>query len=157
APASFGRLPHGADKQLVPPAPEVINLAPELIAEPTIVTPQLAFLPQVSLLPLGDPEGVAGPPSPGPGSGGGIGDGDGHGVGGNKGPGAGPGDDGGSGPKGDKPSPRGSGGGVTMPVPIHRPDPNYSEDARKARFQGIVTLQTVVRKDGSVDIVGVTR
>ena len=72
-PPSFGRPPRGADKQLVPPAPEVINMAPELIAEPTIVAPQLSNLPQISLLPLGDPEGIPGPPSAGPGSDGGIG------------------------------------------------------------------------------------
>jgi TonB family protein len=44
-----------------------------------------------------------------------------------------------------------------MPVPVYTPDPNYSEDARKARFQGVVTLQTVVRADGSVDVVSVLR
>src|SRR3989442_10256502 len=52
-PPSLGRLPRGADKQLVPPTPEVKNMAPELIAEPTIVAPQLANLPQVGLPPLG--------------------------------------------------------------------------------------------------------
>src|SRR5262245_24514103 len=44
-PASFGRPPRGAEKQVVPPTPEVKNLAPELIAEPTLVAPQLAYLP----------------------------------------------------------------------------------------------------------------
>src|SRR6185436_5097825 len=72
-PPSFGRLPRGADKQLVPPAPETKIAAPELIAEPTIVAPQLAYLPQISLLPFGDPDGVPGPPSAGPGDGGGVG------------------------------------------------------------------------------------
>src|SRR5689334_10038950 len=78
---SLGTLPRGADKQLVPPAPEVKVVAPELIAEPTVVAPQLEHLPQISLLQLGDPDGVPGPPSPGPGTGGGIGPGNGHGVG----------------------------------------------------------------------------
>jgi protein TonB len=152
-PPSLGRLPRGADKQLTPPAPEVKNLAPELIAEPTIVAPQLSNLPQISLLPLGDPEGIAGPPSAGSGSGGGIGTGNGHGVGPGDGAGAGPGDVAGTG--GGGPKFGGSSGSLIMPVPIYRPDPSYSEDARKARFQGTVTLRTIVRKDGSVEVVGV--
>jgi len=111
-PPSVGRLPRGADKQLVPPTPEVKNLAPELIAEPTIVAPQLANLPQISLLPLGDPEGIPGPPSAGPGSGGGIGTGTGRGVGSGNGPGAGPGSGGGT---GGGPYRLGSTGGITEP------------------------------------------
>ena len=153
-PPSLGRLPRAAEKQLVPPAPEVKNAAPELIAEPTIVAKLINF-PQISLLPLGDPEGVPGPPSPGPGSGGGVGTGNGHGDGGGDGPGAGPGKNGGIGADGDGPYTKGSVGGLTMPKPLYTPDPDYSEDARKARFQGVVTLQAVVRKDGSVDVVGV--
>ena len=153
-PASFGRLPRGADKQLTPPTPEVKNIAPELIAEPTIIAPQLASLPQISLLPIGDVDGIVGPPSAGRGSGGGIGDGKGHGDGPGNGDGAGPGNRTGIG-GGDPGSGGSSGGSLTMPVPIFRPDPAYSEDARKARFQGIVTLQTVIRKDGSVEVVRV--
>jgi len=129
-------------------------MAPELIAEPTIVAPQLSNLPQISLLPLGDPEGIPGPPSAGPGWDGGIGTGKRHGVGPSDGASAGPGERAGT---GDRPDATGSTGSLTMPVPIYRPDPNYSEDARKARFQGTVTLQTIVRKDGSVEVVGVVR
>ena len=157
-PPSLGRLARGADKQLVPPAPETKAIAPELIAEPTIVATQLAYLPQISLLPLGDPDGVPGPPSPGPGAGGGIGPGNGHGVGPGDGPGAGPGKNGGSGgDSGNQSKGNSSSGSLTMPVPVYTPDPNYSEDARKARFQGVVTLQTVVRADGSVDVLSVLR
>jgi periplasmic protein TonB len=153
-PASFGRPPRGADKQITPPTPEAKNMAPELIAEPTIVAPQLASLPQFSLLPIGDVEGIVGPPSAGRGSGGGIGDGKGHGDGPGDGDGAGPGNRWGAGGR-DPGSGGSSGGSLTMPVPIFRPDPAYSEDARKARFQGIVTLQTVIHKDGSVEVVRV--
>jgi len=155
-PPSFGRPPRGADKQLVPPTPEVKNVAPELIAEPTIVAPQLANLPQISLLPLGDPEGVAGPPSAGPGSGGGIGTGTGRGVGSGNGPGLGPGEGGGT---GGGPYRLGTtaAGGITNPTVIYRVEPQYSEDARKARYQGNVTLEAIVHKDGSVEIVRVVR
>src|SRR5439155_24390309 len=100
--------------QLVPPAPEVKNMAPELIAEPTIVAPQLSNLPQISLLPLGDPEGIPGPPSAGPGWDGGIGTGKRHGVGPSDGASAGPGERAGTG--GEKPYVMGSTSGLTIPV-----------------------------------------
>src|SRR5207247_7080286 len=79
-PASLGRLPRPADKQLVPPDPEPPkNSNPQLIVESTIVAPQLN-LPQLTLLNIGDPNGVVGPVSSGPGDGSGIGPGNGHGV-----------------------------------------------------------------------------
>jgi hypothetical protein len=91
-PPSLGKLPKAAEKQIVPPDPEPPkNLDPKLIVEPTVVAPQLASLPQINLLNLGDPNGVVGPPSAGPGVGGGIGTGQGRGVGEGKGPGVGPG------------------------------------------------------------------
>jgi protein TonB len=39
-------------------------------------------------------------------------------------------------------------GGVTAPRPVYDPDPDYSEAARKARFQGDVVLWLVVGPDG---------
>jgi periplasmic protein TonB len=152
-PPSQGRLPRAADKQLVPPDPEPPkNPDPKLIVEPTVVAPQLAALPQINLLNLGDPNGVPGPPSAGPGVGGGIGTGQGRGVGEGKGPGVGPGEGGGNG---------GGvfhvGGGVSPPTVVSRVEPQYSEEARKARFQGTVILEAIVRRDGTVDIQRVVR
>jgi TonB family protein len=43
------------------------------------------------------------------------------------------------------------GNGVTNPVALYQPLPHYTEEARKARAEGIVLIQAVVRKDGSVD------
>ena len=40
------------------------------------------------------------------------------------------------------------GGGVSLPVPIVKPEPEYSEEARKAKYQGSVTLQIVVDASG---------
>jgi len=75
-PPSQGRLPRPAEKQFVPPDPEPPkNPDPTLIIEPTVVAPQLAQMPRINLLNLGDPNGVPGPPSAGPGVGGGIGSG----------------------------------------------------------------------------------
>ncbi len=86
---------------------------------------------------------VLGPASNGVGSGGGIGSGRGTGVGSGNGPGVGPGTGGGVG---------GGyytiGGGVSSPVPIYEPDPEYSDEARKMKHQGMVVLWVVVGADG---------
>src|SRR5262249_36690892 len=75
-PASLGKLPRAADRQMVPPDPEPPkNPDPTLVVEQSVVAPQLASLPQLSLLNIGDPSGVIGPPSSGPGLGDGIGKG----------------------------------------------------------------------------------
>jgi len=152
-PPSLGKLPRAADKQLVPPDPEPPkNPDPKLIVEPTVVAPQLANLPQINLLNIGDPNGVPGPPSAGPGVGGGIGTGQGRGVGEGKGPGVGPGEGGGNGGGVFR-----VGGGVNPPSVLSRVEPQYSEEARKARYQGTVVLEAIVRRDGTVDIQRVVR
>lgn len=152
-PPSLGKLPRPADKQFVPPDPEPPkNPDPTLIVEPTVVAPQLAQLPQINLLNIGDPAGVVGPPSSGPGVGGGIGTGSGRGVGEGKGPGVGPGEGGGFGGGVFR-----VGGGVTPPSVIQRIEPQYSEEARKARYQGTVVLEAIVRKDGTCDILRIVR
>jgi TonB family protein len=40
------------------------------------------------------------------------------------------------------------GNGVTSPVPIFRPEPEYSEEARLAKYSGTVTLQIEIGPDG---------
>src|ERR1044071_8453525 len=152
-PPSLGRLPRAAEKQFVPPDPEPPkNPDPKVIVEPTVVAPQLAQLPRINLLNLGDPNGVPGPPSAGPGVGGGIGTGQGRGVGEGKGPGVGPGEGGGNGGGVFR-----VGGGVNPPTVVSRVEPQYSEEARKARYQGTVVLEAIVRRDGTVDIQRVVR
>ena len=42
------------------------------------------------------------------------------------------------------------GGNVSPPVKIHSPQPHYTEEARMARVQGIVILQTIVDEQGDV-------
>src|SRR5207249_9418138 len=49
------------------------------------------------------------------------------------------------------------GSGVTAPTVIHRVEPQYSEEARKARYQGTVVLEAIVRRDGTCDIIRVVR
>lgn len=151
-PPSQGRLPKPADKQLAPPDPEPKNPEPELKVEPTIVAPNLADLPRLNLPQLGDPGALPGPPSSGPGAGSGIGAGRGRGVGEGAGPGAGPGEGGGAGGGVFR-----VGGGVSAPAVVYRVEPQYSEEARKARYQGTVVLEAIVRRDGTVEILRVVR
>jgi periplasmic protein TonB len=151
-PPSKGVPPRGADKQLAPPMVEAKNLNPDLIVEPTIVAPQLASLPQFNINTIGDPNGVSGPPSAGPGKGGGVGTGTGRGVGEGDGPGLGPGGGGGVGG-----GVFNVGGGVTEPRIRLQPQPEYSEDGRKARAQGAVEMLVVVKADGSVEFRELTK
>ena len=140
--ASKGALPRLSRQQITPPAVVIRNDNPKLAVEPTVVVPPQIHLPQTGT--LGDPlSAVLGPPSNGPGFGGGIGSGSGGGVGSGTGPGVGPGTGGGIGGGVYR-----VGGGVSAPRPIYAPDPDYSEEARKAKFQGTVVLWVVVGPDG---------
>jgi TonB family protein len=40
--------------------------------------------------------------------------------------------------------------GVTNPVPVLQPMPSYTDEARKAHVQGVVLIQAVIRKNGTV-------
>jgi len=142
-PASKGRLPRIASRQFTPPMAVVNNPNPKLIMEPTIIAQIDAPVPNVNMSQYGDPWGKIGPPSNGPGSGGGIGSGSGGGVGSGSGPGAGPGHGGGFGGGVYR-----IGGGVSAPVPLFRPEPEYSEEARKAKFQGTVLLYVEIDEQG---------
>jgi periplasmic protein TonB len=143
--APKGKLPKLAMEQITPPAMVVRNDHPKLTAEPTVVVPPQIKLAMNSLPNLGDPMSKlpSGPPSNGIGSGGGIGSGSGGGVGSGQGPGVGPGRGGGIGGGVFR-----VGGGVSAPRPISTPDPEYSEEARKAKYQGTCVLWLVVGPDG---------
>lgn len=153
-PPSLGELPQAAEEQFVPPAPpRTINPDPVLVMAPTVVVPQLADRPApIDIAMIGAPDGIPGPPSAGPGTGGGIGTGQGRGVGEGEGPGVGPGEGGGIGGGVFR-----IGSGVTAPTVISQVQPEYSEEARKARYEGVVVLEAIVHADGSIQIVRVAR
>ena len=144
-PASKGKLPKFALKQLAPPTVIIKNPDPELPVEPTVIVPPQIQLPNVNLAQLGDPMAKLGQPSNGPGFGGGIGTGSGGGVGSGTGGGVGPGQGGGIGGGVFR-----VGGGVSAPAVVFKVDPEYSEQARKAKYQGTVVLNVVVQRDGTV-------
>jgi TonB family protein len=151
--APKGKLPKLAMEQFTPPAVVVRNEAPKLPMEPTVVIPPQVKVPTVNMPTLGDPMSkIAGPPSNGTGSGGGIGSGSGGGVGSGAGPGVGPGRGGGIGGGVFR-----IGGGVSAPQPISTPDPEYSEEARKAKYQGTCVLWMIVGADGRPREVRVAR
>ena len=142
--APKGSAPKFATQQLVPPAMVIRNPEPKMTAEPTVIGPPQLTLPQLGS--LGDPLArVIGPASNGPGSGSGIGSGSGTGVGSGRGPGVGPGWGGGVGG-----GPYRVGGGVSAPRVIYDPEPEFSEEARKAKFQGTVILWVLIGADGRV-------
>ncbi len=149
--ASKGALPKLSRTQITPPAVVLRNDNPKLPVEPTVVVPPELRLPQTG--PLGDPlSSILGPPSSGTGSGGGIGSGSGGGVGSGHGPGVGPGSGGGIGGGVYR-----VGGGVSAPRLIYGPDPEFSEEARKAKYQGTVVLWVIVGTDGRTHEIRVAR
>ena len=144
-PASKGRAPKFSLKpQLAPPVVIIQNPNPKLPVEPTLYGPPEIKVPQPNLPNYGDPLAAMITNSSGPGSGGGIGTGSGGGVGSGSGPGLGPGDGGGTGGGHYHPG----SGGIGYPECVYCPQPPYTEEARKARFQGTVLLQVLILPDG---------
>lgn len=143
--ATKGKLPKLSMEQITPPAVVVRNEHPKLEVEPTVVVPPQIKLAMNNLPNLGDPTShlPSGPPSNGTGSGAGIGSGSGGGVGVGEGPGVGAGRGGGIGGGVFR-----VGGGVSAPRAISTPDPEYSEEARKAKYQGTCVLYLEVGPDG---------
>jgi protein TonB len=145
-PPSKGKAPEFSKTQMAPPEVTVPKIQPLLPVKPSILGPPQMKLPEMADSHFGDPlQGVPGPPSAGPGFGGGIGTGQGTGVGSGTGSGLGPGHDAGTGGGYFQ-----VGGNVSAPIPIYKPEPPYSEQARKAKYQGTVVLWIVVDAAGNV-------
>jgi periplasmic protein TonB len=142
SPASVGKLPQFARFQILPPVVKVDDSTPILPVEPTLIGDPEIKLATFNYANYGVPNGVVGKPSGGTGVGGGIGDGHGTGVGPGNGPGYGPGEGGNT---GGGVGYLGAGiGAVTQPILKFKTEPEYSEDARKARLQGTVRLRIEV-------------
>jgi TonB family protein len=146
-PAPKGRPPKAALQQITPPAIVIRNERPKLAVQPTVVAPPQVHLAENHTPNLGVPAAApvmpAAPPSNGTGSGGGIGSGSGGGVGVGHGPGVGAGSGGGIGGGVYK-----VGGGISAPTAISAPDPDYTEEARRARKQGTCELWLIVDSTG---------
>ncbi len=138
-PASFGHPPPRVEARIfVPPQVVVVNPAPKLVMTASMeVPPSMA----VTTGQIGDPSGLGKFLSGGIGGFGGIGTGPGHSVG----PGSG------------NSVYQAGRGGVTAPVPIRRVEPEYSEEARKARAMGSVLVLVEVGPDGRVHNIRIAR
>jgi TonB family protein len=150
--APKGRLPKFSETPITPPM-LAVNEHPKLAVEPTIKMPPNVVLPNNNLPNLGDPRtNIVGPASNGTGSGAGLGSGDGGGIGSGSGAGYGPGEGGGYG---------GGlyhvGGGVSPPVLIYSVDAEFSDEARRAKYQGVSVVSLIVDAHGLPQRIRVVR
>jgi TonB family protein len=167
-PASFGKLPPASltvpQVRAPDPRPPTIK-NPSLPVPASIVADPTLFPPDNRQIAYGDPKSRSTETSSGPGSGNGIGSGTGGGVGSGEGGGVGPGRGGNTG-GGDRRDggggPGGGGGGtdysktfaardVTRKAQIiSKPEPLYTEEARKNQVTGTVRLRLILGASGSV-------
>src|SRR5829696_9179278 len=166
-PASFGKVPQASldVPQVVAPDPKPPQIKnPSLPVAATVVADPMLVPPDARVLPYGDYKSKSTDPSSGPGTGNGIGTGTGGGIGPGEGGGLGPGrggnigggdfNAGGGGPGG------GGGGGydriftgkdvTTKARLISKPEPQYTEDARKNQITGTVVLKCIFSSNGSI-------
>jgi len=138
-PPSRGNPPRASlDDQVVPPTVILPKEPPKLALDETVRVAPDVKLPQGGQ--IGDPMSqFSRVLSSGPGGPGGIGTGCCDGIGDSTGPYLG------SGPPGIFPAGK---HGVTVPQVIFNPEPSFSDEARKAKVQGVVVLLLVVGKDG---------
>jgi len=166
-PASFGKVPQASldIPQVVAPDPKPPQIKnPSLPVAATVVADPMLVPPDARVLPYGDFKSKSTDPSSGPGTGNGIGTGTGGGIGPGEGGGLGPGRGGNMG-GGDFNAggggPGGGGGGdyskiftgkeVTSKARlISKPEPQYTEDARKNQIVGTVVLKVVFASSGAV-------
>lgn len=166
-PASFGKVPQASLEvpQVVAPDPKpVLPKNPALPVAATVVADPMLVPPDARVLPYGDYKSKSTDPSSGPGTGNGIGTGTGGGIGPGEGGGLGPGRGGNMGGgdfRAGGGGPGGGGGGgydgiftgkdvTTKARLISKPEPQYTEDARKNQITGTVVLKVVFASNGSV-------
>jgi TonB family protein len=142
---SAGRLPQRENMPVVPPQVRVFE-NPKLAMDPAIAVPIAIKLPDDTSLP-----NIGVPNSPnvrlasnGPGARAGIGTGSDGGDGPGKGPGYGQGIDGGFGGS----IYRSGIGGVSNPILVIAPEAEFSDEARRNKYQGVCVIQVIVDSHG---------
>lgn len=174
-PASMGKLPQASltIPQVVAPNPNPPPIKnPSLPMPATLDADPVLFPPDTRNLAYGDPKSKSTTLSSGPGTGGGIGTGTGGGVGPGSGGGYGPGEGGntGGGPRREGGGGPGGGGGGTdynrifrssevnaRARVISKPEPTYTESARKNQITGTVVLRAVFSSGGTVTNISTIR
>jgi len=143
SPVTQGHLPKFAQEQIVPPKAPPTE-APKIAIEPTVVMQKDLKMANNDMPNLGMPNSNLKGFSLGNGNGTGIGSGSGAGIG----PGSGGNTGGGV---------MHIGGSVHPPSVIFSPDPEFSEEARKAKFSGNVQVYLIVDEHGNPSHVRVVR
>ena len=143
----------------IPVEPEPDYVEPEIEPEPELLQTQQMNIPVLSMASAPDTqagvlEGLMTSTilSQGSGRGGGEGLGDGTGIGTGQGAGLGPGRGGGTGGGVYRP-----GSGIEIPQLVREVKPRYTAEAMRAKVQGSVWLEVVVRPDGTVGGITVTK
>jgi len=144
-PVNKGKLPKFKMTQFTPPQVKPINPNPKLAMDPSLLGPPDLKVASPNLPTFGDPNANGVSDSLGHGNGTGIG----SGTGGGLGPGEGGGTGGGAFRAGVN--------GVGIPTCYYKPDPPYSEEARKAKYQGIVVVEVIIETDDRVTNVRVVK
>ena len=137
-PTSKGKLPKFTMTQFAAPQAKILNLNPKLAMDPTLLGPPDLKLQSPNMANFGDPLAKSVTDS--------LGNGNGTGIGSGSGGGLGPGEGGGTGGG----TFRAGVNGVGSPMCIYCPQPEYSDEARKAKYQGTVLLDVTVTADGRV-------
>jgi periplasmic protein TonB len=141
--ASKGVPPKFSMQQITPPTVVIRNDAPKLAVEQTVMVPPQVKINQQGQ--IGSLTSVLSVPSNGTGYGSGIGESCCGGVGNGNGRGVGPGDTAGIGGGVFQ-----VGGGVAPPRIKYQTEPEFSEEARKAKHQGTVVVRATVGQDGKI-------
>ena len=141
-PPTKGKLPQFAKTQITPP--QVLKVDhPKLPVPATVVMPQMK-MPDTNMPNLGIPQASKVTMAQGSGGGSGFGQGKGGGLGIGSGNGIGPGNGGDTGGGFAHP-----GGGISSPKIIYAVDPEFSDEARRQKYQGVVVLSLVVDAQGN--------
>jgi len=140
-----GKLPKIEEKPMTPPQVPVLD-KPKIAIESAIAVQKDITLPDNPSLPN---VGVTKSPnvslaSNGQGGGAGMGTGYGGGLGSGTGNGFGPGSGGNTGGGLYR-----IGGGVSAPVPIFQPEAEFSDEARRAKYQGVCLISLIVDAQGN--------
>ena len=141
--ASKGKLPPRIKDPIVPPQPQTFD-KPKIPMPSAINVQQNIQLPDNPNMPLiGMKNGPSVVLSSGSGSGG-MGSGSGGGMGSGNGNGFGPGSGGNAGGGVYR-----VGGGISAPVPINSVEAEFSDEARRAKYQGVCLIQMIVDAQGN--------
>jgi protein TonB len=143
APVTRGNPPKFEEHPLMPPKIPPVD-QPKLAIAPAVDVQKDIHMAHVDSLNIGLPNAPNVGISMGNGNGGGLGSGNGNGIGNGSGGNMGGGI-------------RKIGGGVSAPVALYTPDPEFSEEARKAKVAGNVLVTLIVDANGKPQNVHVLR